>query len=181
MASKRFLMVPVDSSAARMPLPGAVMASATLLRSARFIHPLLNLESCFRILACPAGPARRRSASLLPQNLDPWQRFALHPFQEGAARCGHICELFRDARHIEGGDRISAAGDRYELAGLGPRRRILGDLDGGLFKWMQLESPERPVPHQGGGFVDGALDSFNRLAADVEHHAFGRDGIDAVG
>src|SRR5260370_42579927 len=37
MASKRFLMVPVDSSAARMPLPGATRARATLLRSARFI------------------------------------------------------------------------------------------------------------------------------------------------
>jgi hypothetical protein len=29
MPSKRFLMVPVLSSAARMPLPGATMASAT--------------------------------------------------------------------------------------------------------------------------------------------------------
>ena len=35
MVSNRFLMVPLDSSAARMPLPGAVIASATLLRSAR--------------------------------------------------------------------------------------------------------------------------------------------------
>jgi hypothetical protein len=32
--------VPVDSSAARMPLPGATMASATLLRSARFMSVL---------------------------------------------------------------------------------------------------------------------------------------------
>jgi len=30
MASKRFLMVPVDSSAARIPLPGAVIASVIL-------------------------------------------------------------------------------------------------------------------------------------------------------
>src|SRR4051812_21333640 len=37
MASKRFLIVPVDSSAASMPLPGATMATATLLRSARFM------------------------------------------------------------------------------------------------------------------------------------------------
>src|SRR5882724_7747606 len=40
MASKRFLMVPEDSSAANMPLPGVTMASATLLRSARFIELL---------------------------------------------------------------------------------------------------------------------------------------------
>ena len=37
MASKRFLMVPEDSSAARMPRPGATMAAATLFNSARFI------------------------------------------------------------------------------------------------------------------------------------------------
>src|SRR5205807_5504092 len=36
-ASNRFLMVLVDSSAARMPLPGATIARATLLSSARFI------------------------------------------------------------------------------------------------------------------------------------------------
>src|SRR5579872_5332302 len=38
MASKRFLMVPDDSSAARRPLPGVTMATATLLRSVRFIR-----------------------------------------------------------------------------------------------------------------------------------------------
>src|SRR5438270_4414013 len=150
MASKRFLMVPVDSSAARMPLPGAVMALATLLRSARFIRPLLELEILeLESLRFRPGRDERRSASLLPQNLDPWQRFALHPFQEGAAGCGHICELFHDARHIEGGNRIAAAGDRHELAALGARCRIFGDLDRGLFEWMQFEGPERPVPDQG--------------------------------
>src|ERR1700709_921167 len=38
MASNRFLMVPEDSSAARMPLPGMTMALAIVLRSARFIR-----------------------------------------------------------------------------------------------------------------------------------------------
>src|SRR5216684_8029665 len=37
MSSKRFLIVPEDSSAASRPLPGATMAKAILLRSARFI------------------------------------------------------------------------------------------------------------------------------------------------
>src|ERR1700692_3546293 len=48
MASKRFLIVPEDSSAASMPLPDATMARATLLRSARFIdasfRALLSLQ-----------------------------------------------------------------------------------------------------------------------------------------
>src|SRR5258708_33694873 len=110
MASKRFLMVPVDSSAARMPLPGAVMALATLLRSARFISPSPGfVGSRSRIGLRPSGMTP--SASLLPQNLDPWQRFALHPFQEGAAGCGHICEFFRHVRHIKGSDGVAAAGD----------------------------------------------------------------------
>src|ERR1039457_5455800 len=43
MESKRFLMVPVDSSAARMPRPGATMASATLFNSERFIAALLDV------------------------------------------------------------------------------------------------------------------------------------------
>jgi hypothetical protein len=34
-ASKRFLIVPDDSSAARMPLPGATMAKATAFRMKR--------------------------------------------------------------------------------------------------------------------------------------------------
>src|SRR5271169_896635 len=40
MSSKRFLIVPEDSSAASRPLPGATMARATLLRSARFIDAI---------------------------------------------------------------------------------------------------------------------------------------------
>src|SRR3984957_7782404 len=37
MSSKRFLIVPDDSSAASRPLPGVTMALATLLSSARFM------------------------------------------------------------------------------------------------------------------------------------------------
>src|SRR5215467_8026298 len=37
MESKRFLIVPVDSSAARIPRPGATIAVATLFNSVRFI------------------------------------------------------------------------------------------------------------------------------------------------
>src|SRR5665213_4189835 len=106
MASKRFLMVPVASSAARMPLPFAVMASATLFSSARFIRALLEMS---------IDPL----ASLLPQNLHPRQRLAFHPFQEGAAGCGDIGELFGHAGHIQGGDRVAAPRDRDELSGFG--------------------------------------------------------------
>src|SRR5665213_1004855 len=102
MASKRFLMVPVDSSAARMPLPFAVIASATLFSSARFIRALLEIS------IDPLG-------SFLPQNLHPRQRLALHPFKEGSAGCGHICELLRYAGHIQGGHRVAATRDRDQF------------------------------------------------------------------
>src|SRR6185369_1306916 len=53
MASKRFLMVPEDSSAARMPLPGATMAVAILLSSVRFIERSSQNDSA---LACENRP-----------------------------------------------------------------------------------------------------------------------------
>src|SRR5262245_977138 len=69
MASKRRLMVPDDSSAARMPRPGATIALATSLSAARFIassqllgrgeRPLWK-----RVLAGPgAGRLLRRGAA----------------------------------------------------------------------------------------------------------------------
>src|SRR6185312_8415095 len=101
MASKRFLMVPVDSSAARMPLPGAVMACATLFSSARFIamSPWIMKSG---VCSCSiSAPERFRLGSFYLQHLDPWQRLALHPFQEGAAGCGHVGQAVRHARGIQ--------------------------------------------------------------------------------
>src|SRR5258708_19531405 len=57
MASKRFLIVPEDSSAASMQLPGATMARATLLRSVRFI------DASSRALCVLASQNRRFSGS----------------------------------------------------------------------------------------------------------------------
>src|SRR4029078_11616837 len=102
MASKRFLMVPVDSSAARMPLPGVVMASATLLSSARFIAvSLISLSGDSRSIAHRAfGCIGSLSFSPLfsPQDLDAGQVFPFHPLQKRAAGCGHIRELVRHTR-----------------------------------------------------------------------------------
>src|SRR5262245_53615737 len=106
MASKRFLIVPVDSSAARMPLPGAVMATATLLSSARFIALSRILDS----LPVPL---------FYPQNLDPRQRFALHPLEESAAGCGHVGQMVGHPGHVQGRDRVAAARDRDQPAGFG--------------------------------------------------------------
>src|SRR3979409_1571478 len=64
MASKRFLIVPEDSSAASTPLPGAVMASAPLLRSARFIGASLKGVSLKAKLAGSQAIPKNRSRNL---------------------------------------------------------------------------------------------------------------------
>src|SRR3979411_1314478 len=88
-ATTRFLMVPDDSSAARMPRPGATMASATLLSSARFIAFSVVFEIRVEFAAnsrCwQRGDDQKCRPSFCPQHLYPWQGFALQPFEEGAA------------------------------------------------------------------------------------------------
>src|SRR6185437_11296624 len=103
MASKRFLMVPEDSSAARMPLPGATMARATLFSSSTFIA-LSDLTA---------------SQSFYSQDLDPRQGLTLQPLQEGPAGCGYIGQAIGDAGDIERRHRVAAARDRHEFSGGG--------------------------------------------------------------
>src|SRR3990170_7387665 len=74
MASNRFLIVPEDSSAARMPLPGVTMARATLLRSARFIGAFSSAISCQS--RCGPNPCNSKSVQVkvdgsraIPKNL----------------------------------------------------------------------------------------------------------------
>src|SRR5581483_3733739 len=108
MASKRFLMVPVDSSAARMPRPGAVMASATLFSSARFIA-LSLIRSPGDLWTMLQGAIRcvgtaRLIVLFYPQHLHTRQGFPFHPLQEGASGCGHIGKTVRHARGVQRGD-----------------------------------------------------------------------------
>src|SRR4051812_32813503 len=129
MASNRFLMVPVDSSAARMPLPDAVMASATLLRSARFIACSLmpvvdDPETIFGAVGCAAMGL---SELFLPQDLDAGQGLALHPLQESAAGGGNIGKLVSDPCGIKRRHSVATACHRNELAGLGAGRGVLGE------------------------------------------------------
>src|ERR1700740_610007 len=63
MSSKRFLMVPEDSSAARRPLPGVTMARATLLRSARFIIAFSRARFGAGSRRIPASQNRRFSGN----------------------------------------------------------------------------------------------------------------------
>src|SRR5262249_9615381 len=129
MASKRFLIVPEDSSAARIPRPGATMASATLLSSARFICSLRghSWEIC-GILPVPCVVCKGRIASRLittsellqslsPKHLDPRQRLALEPFEERTARCRDIGQAVRHSGGIERRDGVAAARDRNKLPG----------------------------------------------------------------
>src|SRR5271168_3741578 len=127
MASKRFLMVLVDSSAARMPRPGATMAAATLFNSVRFIacssifdldlvleHDLFRKPvstpdrvrgRLFRDHALSrihyASSAGRGGSRGCFKHLDAGQHLAFEPFQESAAGGRDIREAAGDAGGIE--------------------------------------------------------------------------------
>src|SRR6476659_9287418 len=122
-ASNRFLMVPDDSSAARMPRPGATMASATLLSSARFIvfsHGFgISGRFCRLFVTLAKGDDARYLPSFCPQHLDPGQGFALQPFEEGAAGGRDVGELPGHTGAVERCDRIPDTRDRYQLPGGG--------------------------------------------------------------
>ena len=77
-----------------------------------------------------AMPARRRLRlrSTRPQDLDAGQRLAFQPFEEGAAGGRDIGEIVGDPGMVERRDRVAAAGDREQLAGLrSARGRLLRD------------------------------------------------------
>src|ERR1700693_1604732 len=101
MASNRFLMVPVDSSAARMPLPGATMAVAILFNASRSIA-LSSLVASLAALGRGRLPHGRRRA-LDPQDLDPRQCLAFHPLQERPAGGRNIGEPLGHPGDVEGG------------------------------------------------------------------------------
>src|SRR5436190_24386049 len=96
-ASKRFLMVLVDSSAARMPLPGFTMASATSFNSERF------MGSSFAF------------GLFYPQRLDPGQGLSFQPSQKGTARRRNISETVHNRGRVQGRDGVAAARHCNEL------------------------------------------------------------------
>src|SRR5688500_7386431 len=106
MASKRFLIVPEDSSAARMPRPGATMASATLLSSARFMGtaPCLFSVPLLRGLLPNPNPGSTAGA----QRFHTRQLAPLEPFEERAAGGRHIGKARGHLRGIERCDRVAA-------------------------------------------------------------------------
>src|SRR5271169_3629022 len=152
MASKRFLIVLVDSSAARMPLPGFTMASATLFNAARF------MASSFV------------SRLFYPQGLDPLQGLSFQPFEEGAAGGRDIAEPLDHARMVQGGERVAAAGERVELSLAGEVRDAARERDGSGIEGRKLEGAHRPVPHQGAHASELRQDRFHRFRSDIENH-----------
>src|SRR5580700_9860001 len=152
MASKRFLIVPLDSSAARMPRPGATMASATLLSSVRFIARSSKCGSTAGSLCRTAG---RGGSGGSFENLDARQHLALEPFEEGAAR-----------------------GDADKLATGGQFGGRFRDFDGAVVERFHLEGAERAVPDErldAGQHRDDILDG---ARADIEDHVVFADLVD---
>src|ERR1700738_4601265 len=114
MESKRFLMVPDDSSAARMPRPGATIASAILLSSARFIA---GSSFFFPI------------HSLHLENFHPRQAPAFHPFEESAARSRDIGKPLRRSCGVQCRYGIAPARDADKVARAREFRSRFRDFD----------------------------------------------------
>src|ERR1700730_5463811 len=162
MASNRFLMVADDSSAARMPRPGATMASATLLSSARFTSILLH------------GFGSKDPAHLFyPQHLDPRQWLAFQPFEKCAARRRHIAHSVSGPGRIERRHRIAAASHRDNLAGGSEFRRGFGDLDRAVVEGLHFEGAERPFPPQLLPPAEPRADMLDSPRADIQDHLVG--------
>src|SRR5262249_51285232 len=176
MASKRFLMVPEDSSAARMPRPGATMASAIRLSSVRFIGGFLQFVPVDAIL--PAFGARARGASSRSQGLDTGQRLAFEPLEKSPARGRHIGEPIGHAGGIERRDGVAAAGNRNKLPAGSKLRRGLGNLDRAVVERFQLEGAEWPVPYQSFCPRKHGNDVLHGARTDIEDHVVGADPSD---
>src|SRR4249919_971202 len=169
MTSKRFLIVPEDSSAARMPLPGATMACATLFNSSRFIFS--------SIASAAVPPDGMCSTSFYSQHLDPGQALTLEPFEKCTA-CGRdVGQPIGDPRNIECGDGVATTRYRDKLAGLGQFRGSFRDFDGAIVERLHLEGAERAIPHQCLRARQHGNNMFNAARADIQNHVGAADFV----
>ena len=127
-ASKRFLIVPELSSAARMPLPGATILLRDLFQSSA-IDMSLSLQCCL--------PALSRRAAL-----------AFEPFEKRAARGRDIGEIVSTPACASAATVSPPPATEMQLAHLGQHRDVARDRIGAGVERRRLEGAERPVPHQ---------------------------------
>src|SRR5260370_24514445 len=120
MSSKRFLIVPEDWSAASRPLPGATMAKAILLRSARFIdassESTVSLQ--VKVDGSQANPQEYANKKIAIENANRKAPIRKRQASAGAAesgslRSGRLSRHFRiqftldiTPRHLRGGQHL---------------------------------------------------------------------------
>src|SRR3546814_3763507 len=80
--------------------------------------------------------------------IDARQRFAFHPFEEGAAGGRNESEVAGDSGMVERRHGIAATRDRGQRAFARQRGGSLGKRDGRGVERRRLECAERAVPHQ---------------------------------
>src|SRR6516165_7392751 len=144
-------MVPVDSSAARMPRPGATMASATLFNSLKFIFVSRTFGAgdsagIFRI--CTLFTGGSWSGFRNEQHFYARQGFAFERLQKGAARGRDMGQPAHDGSGVERRDRVAAPGKTDKLFSAGEFRDCLCHLDGAVVERLNFEGAERAIPHQ---------------------------------
>src|SRR5262245_2965581 len=105
-----------------------------------------------------------------PEHLDPRQRLAFQPFEEGAAGGRDIAEPPGRAGGIERRDRVAAACHSNNLPGGGEFRRGFGDFDRADVERFEFEGAERPVPDQRLDPSEHGADMLDAARADVQDH-----------
>ena len=133
----------VGGSALASPRLG-MRISASLLRGCQFrCSDAGNNVPRRRRIGSTAFSECASVSAAMPGRVRPFQ-----PFEEGAAGGRDVGELVGDARGIERGHGVAAAGHRDELAGLGQRRRLARERERALAEGGDLEGAERAVPQQ---------------------------------
>src|SRR5665213_2282101 len=125
-ASKRLVQVPLLSSAARIPLPGATMRAAMSSRRSAMgaiprYEPGRVIDEPHRIFTLGIAGWKRplETCRTDPQDFDAGEGFTFEPFQERAAGRRDEREIVGDAGVMQGRHRLAATGNRKELAGFG--------------------------------------------------------------
>src|SRR6476661_10309182 len=159
-------------SAERMD--GAMMMSPSAERSAmRASFKMRQVWPAHHRLTrpCSANPL----SSVLREGGDGRQGLAFQPFEKSATGGGDIAEVLTHASCIERSHGVAAPGDGQELALLHATRRLAHQLIGSFAEGLELEGPNRTVPHQSPDLRETPLEVRDRFRADIEDHLVRRD------
>src|SRR5262249_56861558 len=97
--------------------------------------------------------------------------------EESAPGGGDVSETVGRTGGVEGCDRVTPTGHRYNLAGGGEFRRRFRDLDRADVERLEFERAERPIPDQRLHPGEHGADMLDAARPDVEDHLLVCDAV----